>query len=33
MVLPQQKFSGLTSTETHTNIIINQDFSPPDFVP
>jgi hypothetical protein len=33
LVLPQQKFESITSTETHANIVVNQDFSPPDFAP
>jgi hypothetical protein len=30
-VLPPQKVDGLTRTETHTNIVVNQKFSPADF--
>ena len=31
MAIPNQNFGGMTSTETHTNIILNQKFSPADF--
>jgi hypothetical protein len=33
LVLPAQKFDGVTSTETHTNIIVNPKFSQSDFNP
>ena len=31
MALPPQKFDGITSTETHSKIILNKKFPPSDF--
>ena len=33
MALPRQKIEGISSTETHTNIVVNPTFTPPDFAP
>jgi hypothetical protein len=31
--MPEQEFDGITQTQTHTNIVVNQKFSPADFAP
>jgi hypothetical protein len=31
--MPEQKFDGITQTQTHTNIVVNQLISPADFAP